>query len=152
VLFVLLSDSPGSASLVNIAAATTTTIIAATNTTTTTTTTPVAVLNRDTYFSTPHLNHSVSQPELPRLVIAVWPHDVQRGWITVTLGSAGGSTRPASNLVQNAKNFRTSLMAARCRQVYGHLPLPNVVVTRAVTRLRFGIFWLRLSAALARTN
>jgi hypothetical protein len=51
---------------------------------------PVVVLNRDTYFSTAHLNHSVSQHELPRLVIAVWPgDDVQCGWVQVPLGSAG---------------------------------------------------------------
>jgi hypothetical protein len=32
---------------------------------------PAVVENRDTYLLTVHLNHSVSQPELPRLVIAV---------------------------------------------------------------------------------
>jgi hypothetical protein len=64
---------------------------------------PVVVLNRDTYFSSAHLNHRVSQDELPRLVIAVWPRDdVQGGWLQVPLGSAGGSHRPSSILVQNA--------------------------------------------------
>jgi hypothetical protein len=64
---------------------------------------PVVVLSRDTYFSTAHLNHSVLQPELPRLVIAVWLHDdVQGDWLQVPLGSAGGSNGPASNLAQNA--------------------------------------------------
>jgi hypothetical protein len=65
----------------------------------------VVVLNRDTYFSTAHLNHSVSQHELPRIVTAVWPRDdVHGGWAQVPLGSAGGSNRPASNLVPNV-NF-----------------------------------------------
>jgi hypothetical protein len=64
---------------------------------------PVVVLSRDTYLSTEHLDHSVSQDELPRLVIAVWPRDdVQVGWLQVPSGSAGGSHRPSSNLVQNA--------------------------------------------------
>jgi hypothetical protein len=36
---------------------------------------PVVVLNRDTYFSTARLDHSVSQDKLPRLAIAVWPRD-----------------------------------------------------------------------------
>jgi hypothetical protein len=55
-------------------------------------------------FPTAHLNHSVSQHELPRLVNAVWPSDdVQGGWVQVPLGSAGGSNRPASNLVPNAR-------------------------------------------------
>jgi hypothetical protein len=64
---------------------------------------PAVVVNRDTYLLTVHFNHSVSQPELPRLVIVVWPRDdVQGGWLQVPLGSAGGSHRPSSNLVQNA--------------------------------------------------
>jgi hypothetical protein len=31
--------------------------------------------SQDTFFSTAHLNHSVSQPELPQLVVTVWSHD-----------------------------------------------------------------------------
>jgi hypothetical protein len=95
---------------------------------------PVVVLNRDTYFSMAQLSQSVSLPELPRFVVAVWPHDdVQGACLQVPRGSAGGSKSPCLKFGSKCKHFRPSLMAARCRKVYSRLPLPYVVVTQAVT-------------------